>query len=78
MSYGTCKICGCTDTRACVHPDFGACWWIDDTHELCSHCVEIPDDPLVKLLDELKLDINEPICASDHEAESKLSKLLKD
>lgn len=77
MPYGTCKKCGCTDKRACVHPDFGACWWIDDSHELCSHCVELPDDPLVKLLDELKLDINEPVCASNHEAGSKLSALLK-
>jgi len=45
MSYGTCKICGCTDDNACIHPDFGACWWVDNTHELCSHCVELPDDP---------------------------------
>lgn len=48
MSYGTCKICGCTDTNACVHPDFGACFWLDDAHELCSHCVELPNDPAVE------------------------------
>ncbi len=36
--YGVCKICGCTDSNACQHPDHGACWWIDDEHELCSHC----------------------------------------
>ena len=78
MAYGTCKICGCTDKRACVHPDFGACWWIDDTHELCSHCVELPDDPLVKLTNDLKLDITKPLCASDHEPGNKLSLLLKD
>ena len=76
--YGTSKICGCTDTNACVHPDFGACWWIDDTHELCSHCVELPEDPLVELINALKKDSKEPICASDHEPESKLSLLLKD
>lgn len=45
MAYGICKICGCTDESACCHPDFGECWWIDETHELCSHCVELKDDP---------------------------------
>jgi len=40
--------------------------------------VKFPDDPLVKLLDNLKLDVNEPICASSHETKSKLSLLLKD
>ncbi len=45
MSYGTCKKCGCTEFNPCNHPDFGPCWWLDATHELCSHCVEIPDDP---------------------------------
>ena len=48
MSYGTCKECGCTDDNACYHPDFGPCFWIDETHELCSHCVEFPDDPAVE------------------------------
>jgi len=48
MSYGKCKICGCTDNNACVHPDFGSCWWMDDSHELCSHCVELPDDSAVE------------------------------
>lgn len=47
MSRGTCRICGCTDKRSCVHPDFGPCFWLDDTHELCSHCVELKDDPSV-------------------------------
>lgn len=44
MAYGTCKICGCTDENACYHPDFGACWWLDTTHEICSHCVELNGD----------------------------------
>lgn len=48
MSYGICKICGCTDDTACYHPDFGPCWWVDETHELCSHCVELKDDPSVE------------------------------
>lgn len=36
--YGVCKICGCTDDHACHSPIFGNCWWVDDSHELCSHC----------------------------------------
>lgn len=36
--YGVCRICGCTENIACQHPDHGACWWIDNTHTLCSHC----------------------------------------
>ena len=47
MPYGICKICGCTNSRACYHPEHGFCWWVDDTHELCSHCADkkIADDP---------------------------------
>lgn len=48
MAYGICKICGCTDDKACYHPDFGPCWWLDETHELCSHCVELAGDPKVQ------------------------------
>ena len=45
--YGVCRICGCVDSNACQHPDHGACFWVDDTHELCSHCYvdEIINDP---------------------------------
>lgn len=47
MAYGICKICGCTDNDPCFNPQYGNCWWVDDTHELCSHCAkqEIADDP---------------------------------
>jgi len=47
MSYGTCKLCGCTDTTPCFHPDHGNCWWITDDHEICSHCyhTDIKNDP---------------------------------
>lgn len=47
MPYGVCKICGCTENDPCYHPDYGTCWWVDDTHELCSHCAdpEIAEDP---------------------------------
>lgn len=45
--YGVCKICGCTEKDPCYHPDWGMCWWVDETHELCSHCadLEIKNDP---------------------------------
>lgn len=41
---GTCKVCGCTDDHACYDADYGACWWVDETETLCSHCAG-PDDP---------------------------------
>jgi len=31
-----CRVCGCTENRACFHPDHGACWWVE--YDLCSHC----------------------------------------
>ena len=45
--YGVCKICGCTDNDPCSNPDWGNCWWVDESHELCSHCAdpEIYNDP---------------------------------
>lgn len=45
--YGVCKVCGCTENDPCFHPDWGMCSWVDDTHELCSHCAdsEIYNDP---------------------------------
>ena len=45
--YGVCKVCGCTENDPCYHPDWGCCWWADETHELCSHCAdaEIANDP---------------------------------
>jgi hypothetical protein len=45
---GVCKLCGCTQEDACTHPEFGSCFWLDENKELCSHCVEIPNDPLLK------------------------------
>ena len=44
---GTCKICGCTEYDPCIHPDFGACWWINSDQDLCSHCIELKEDPKV-------------------------------
>lgn len=44
---GTCRICGCTDDDPCHNPNFGNCWWADDSHTICSHCADktIADDP---------------------------------
>jgi len=45
--YGVCKICGCTDNNACYHPGHGNCFWVDDDHDICSHCwiTEWKNDP---------------------------------
>lgn len=45
--YGVCKICGCTDNDPCFNEDYGTCWWVDGSHELCSHCAkpDIANDP---------------------------------
>ncbi|WP_221413138.1 hypothetical protein [Dysgonomonas sp. 521] len=41
LSYpGECQICGCTETSACYHPDYGNCWWVDENQDLCSHCAD--------------------------------------
>lgn len=47
MPYGVCKKCGCTDTDPCFNPEHGNCWWVDESHELCSHCADpkIANDP---------------------------------
>lgn len=35
---GICKVCSCSWTTPCVVEKYGACWWIDDRYDLCSHC----------------------------------------
>lgn len=44
---GTCRICGCTEARACIaipvrEGVFSPCWWVDETRTLCSNpvCLE--------------------------------------
>lgn len=32
---GVCCACGCTNRYGCS----GGCWWVDDTHTLCSRCM---------------------------------------
>ncbi len=47
---GICRICGCTAFDACNHPEYGACWWEDESQTVCSHCAnpEIANDPATK------------------------------
>jgi hypothetical protein len=35
-----CRICGCTDERACV-TDAGPCFWVEV--DVCSACVDLAD-----------------------------------
>lgn len=37
-----CRICGCTELDACIHPDHGSCWWVEA--DLCSHCHQWPGE----------------------------------
>ncbi len=32
----SCRICGCTEIKACFDHELGACWWVEPN--LCSHC----------------------------------------
>ncbi len=33
---GRCILCGCTDGKACSDQHGGTCWWVDDSHTICS------------------------------------------
>jgi hypothetical protein len=37
-----CRVCGCSDEDACMHPSLGNCWWME--WDLCSHCVLVPGE----------------------------------
>jgi hypothetical protein len=47
IAHGVCRECGCTQFDPCNHPDYGACWWADESKTLCSHCANelTRDDP---------------------------------
>lgn len=53
--YGICRVCECTWDHACSD-NRGSCWWINQDHNLCSHCfgdlmeIDILSD--IELLDE--------------------------
>jgi hypothetical protein len=34
--FGMCRVCGCTEFEACP----GGCGWADETHTLCTNCVD--------------------------------------
>lgn len=53
-SQRQCRVCHCTQDRACVDPEHGACWWVEP--DLCSHCSE----PAIVAaeFDRLKHDVN--------------------
>ncbi len=34
---GVCRVCGCTDDKACLSEDGDPCWWVE--LDLCSFCV---------------------------------------
>jgi|GEM_PF-2692277 len=40
----TCKICGCTDDQACIHPIYGNCYWSGPN--LCSNCKHYPAEAI--------------------------------
>jgi hypothetical protein len=45
VQSGVCRICGCTDERAC---DVG-CSWVDAAHTLCSTCAGGPKHVIAEL-----------------------------
>lgn len=38
LKRGVCRECGCTENNACYVNGIGACWWVNNTKTLCSHC----------------------------------------
>ena len=35
---GLCRQCGCKWDSPCIDEIHGACWWVDATETICSHC----------------------------------------
>lgn len=46
-STRSCRVCGCTDDRACVGGPLGTCYWV--TEELCSACAPVTSPTRVNL-----------------------------
>ncbi len=38
LTPGICRKCGCTDSAPCVDDMGDPCYWVDETHTLCSAC----------------------------------------
>lgn len=49
MSVRSCRVCGCTDSSACIEPDGFPCCWVED--ELCSSCAFFAQGDRVVLLE---------------------------
>lgn len=49
LGMSTCRVCGCTDSRACVTAD-GPCYWVEPG--LCSACVDLEEVPAVRVFTE--------------------------
>jgi hypothetical protein len=56
---GTCKICGCTENNACCHPEYGPCWWVDESENLCSHCADESYDHSLKAMQRINGELYE-------------------
>lgn len=54
MLSGVCRICGCTDSRACLVPAgegrFDSCEWADEAETLCTACLpQAPGETIIEL-----------------------------
>jgi hypothetical protein len=64
MLEGNCRICGCTDDRACP----GRCWWVNESHTLCSTCyAEIFELPIPLVPTDKALELVGAILAPEEE-----------
>lgn len=36
LPIASCRVCGCTDTRACINEQGDSCYWVEP--DLCSQC----------------------------------------
>jgi activating signal cointegrator 1 len=41
-NFPMCKVCGCWEEDACIHPKHGNCYWAEE--DLCSHCKDHPGE----------------------------------
>lgn len=57
---GVCRICGCTDSKACLGDGGEYCAWADDTRTLCTFCAALHSD-MHAALDEGLRDDEEPL-----------------
>ncbi len=63
LGNASCRVCGCTEHDACLHPDGRSCSWV--AADLCSVCANTIGEIMITI----------PV--SDREAEAALRVLLK-